>query len=488
MALKTKFCQDTDVSPLVYLLVGLFGIGSWIAVNGLWVELPLLVQRLPEAWDLPSYLVIIIQLANIGPITYTLATTLSKGKLKEKPVVCLMVIVGATSCLLLAFFWESTSFIGGAEHSTALFVLAFCLAMVDCTSSVVFLPFMSIFKPSYITALYIGEGFSGLVPSLIALAQGVGGNPECKNKTSYVNVTVGNLSSEAEFVYVSKLVPVTKPPLFGIEVFFYFLFAMMLVCGVAFVLLNYLPKCREEQTKPNVVEAPVSQDAEGESLSSSNNSNEMEKIQNSTTYVSYQNTTSVEQSTAFGQDVSSRQVLLKRDLVEPLGLRNFVILQLINAWINALGNGVLPSIQSYSCLPYGNTAYHLAVSLANISNPIACFFAFLYPVKSKTLCGVLTVIASGFATFIIYLAAMSPNPPLVGEVAGEIIVVLVWIVFTSINSFIKVTIASIFRDEGRKALIWCGGITQAGSAVGALTTFFLVNKLHLFKSIPPCTS
>jgi hypothetical protein len=66
--------------------------------------------------------------------------------------------------------------------------------------------------------------------------------------------------------------------------------------------------------------------------------------------------------------------------------------------------------------------------------------------------------------------------------------ILVWIAFTSINSFNKVIIASIFRDEGRNALLWCGGIMQVGSAVGALITFFLVNNLHLFKSMPPCAS
>jgi riboflavin transporter 2 len=424
MALKTKFCQDTNVSPLVYFLVGLFGIGSWVAINGLWVELPLLVQRLPEAWDLPSYLVIIIQLANIGPVTYTLATTLSKGKVTERPVVFLMVTVGAAACLLLGFFWDATSFVGGDKHSTALFVLAFCLAMVDCTSSVVFLPFMTVFKPSYITALYIGEGFSGLVPSLVALAQGIGGNPECENQTSFINITVDNFTSEE---YVLKLVPVSKPPLFGIEVFFFFLCAMMIACGVAYTLLNYLPRCKQEQVKPKPYDAGASKsrvvpDEEGKSPStgSSDSSFEMDKKQNR--YNSYQNSGPIEQSTAFGQDVSSRQVLLNESSKEPLTLRSFIILQVINAWINALGNGVLPSIQSYSCLPYGNTPYHLAVSLANISNPIACFVAFLYPVKSKTLSGVLTVIASGFAAYIIYLAAMSPYPPLVGG-AGEIIVV-----------------------------------------------------------------
>jgi len=48
-------------SPTVDVLAALFGVASWVAINGLWVELPLLVQALPEGWSLPSYLSVIIQ-------------------------------------------------------------------------------------------------------------------------------------------------------------------------------------------------------------------------------------------------------------------------------------------------------------------------------------------------------------------------------------------------------------------------------------------
>lgn len=51
---------------IVDLLAVGFGIGAWISVNGLWVELPLLVAALPEGWALPSYMSIVIQIANIG--------------------------------------------------------------------------------------------------------------------------------------------------------------------------------------------------------------------------------------------------------------------------------------------------------------------------------------------------------------------------------------------------------------------------------------
>ena len=52
-----------QVSPAVSLLIILFGMGSWVAINGVWAELPLLVSKLPEGWNLPTYLVLIIQVS-----------------------------------------------------------------------------------------------------------------------------------------------------------------------------------------------------------------------------------------------------------------------------------------------------------------------------------------------------------------------------------------------------------------------------------------
>lgn len=41
-----------DRLVLTHVLVALFGMGSWAAVNGLWVELPVVVKDLPEGeWE-----------------------------------------------------------------------------------------------------------------------------------------------------------------------------------------------------------------------------------------------------------------------------------------------------------------------------------------------------------------------------------------------------------------------------------------------------
>ncbi len=57
-------------NPWLDGLAAVFGMASWISVNGLWVELPVMVPLLPESWALASYLSVIIQIANLGPIIY----------------------------------------------------------------------------------------------------------------------------------------------------------------------------------------------------------------------------------------------------------------------------------------------------------------------------------------------------------------------------------------------------------------------------------
>lgn len=59
----SSFSKNSNISWLCACFVSLYGLGSWIVVNGLWVELPLLVNVLPEGWNLPAYLIIIIQVS-----------------------------------------------------------------------------------------------------------------------------------------------------------------------------------------------------------------------------------------------------------------------------------------------------------------------------------------------------------------------------------------------------------------------------------------
>ena len=393
--------------------------GSWIAINGLWVELPILVDQLPEGWNLPSYMTVIIQIANIGPIAVTIAHVCWPGKVKEQPIVYAMVLVGSLATILLAFFWKETSIVAGVEHSTALLVLMFFLSLVDCTSSVVFLPFMNIFKPQYMTSYFIGEGFSGLVPSLVSLGQGVG-QVECHNVSS-----VNSTTNVTEY----SIQPVYLPPNFPVEDFFFFLFAIMITCGISFIMLNHLPYCKAEHVKKK--NAPSDAYSPDSQMDSNNYELGPEVATVGSSTQKFIDPANLDADDDHGARHTNRLYLKSDSLgvesdsnvyveMSPFGYFYFLLL---TGWMNALTNGVLPSIQSYACLPYGSQPYHLAVTLSNIANPMACFIAFFLPVKSQTIIGGVTTIGSLITVYILLLAATSPEPPLVDSLAGPILVV-----------------------------------------------------------------
>lgn len=77
-------------------------------------------------------------------------------------------------------------------------ILTFFLSVVDCTSSVTFLPYMMHMKPHFLYTYYVGEGVSGLLPALVALVQGVG-VVSCVNSTRYLNQTLSVSSGFVTF-------------------------------------------------------------------------------------------------------------------------------------------------------------------------------------------------------------------------------------------------------------------------------------------------
>ncbi|XP_027214919.2 solute carrier family 52, riboflavin transporter, member 3-B isoform X2 [Penaeus vannamei] len=425
--------------PLVDVLAALFGVGAWVAVNGLWVELPLLVTDLPEGWNLPSYLSVIIQIANIGPIAYSLLSAF-RPSLRPASVIYGVLVIGCLSSLLLCVLWQETTWVGGAEHSTALLALVFLLSLVDCTSSVLYMPYMAVWRGIYLPSYLVGEGLSGLLPALVALAQGVGGNSECINVTNPDNTT--------------SLQPAPLQPLFSVTDFFFILFGMMVASALAFILLEKLPSIRSERTS---LPGPTY----GESA--------MEASRSNTQLVGRETTPSPK--------------------AEPhcMSKRMYAVMLLGQGWACMLTNGVLPSIQSYSCGAYGNVAYHLAASLSALANPSAALLTLVLPRARSWILGLLGTLGSLVAAYILATAALSPQPPLMGTTAGEALVVLAWVVFTFIMTYVRVEIANLMREQGARALFWCGAVTQAGSAVGAVTTFVLVNVYNLFTPYYPCS-
>uniref|UniRef100_A0A8C3KQC8 Riboflavin transporter n=1 Tax=Calidris pygmaea TaxID=425635 RepID=A0A8C3KQC8_9CHAR len=446
---------------LTHLLACTFGMGSWVAINGLWVELPLLVTVLPEQWDLPSYITIIIQMANVGPLFVTLMHHFRPGLLKETAVIYVIVSIGVAACLLLAFLWNHTSYIAGRSHSTAFLVLTFFLALVDCTSSVTFLPFMMQLQPQYLTTFFIGEGLSGLIPALITLGQG-SGISSCFNESHTVNITTGNDTMETIYYQLETRY---LPANFSTLVFFLLMTVMMLACLLSFFFLTRQPKMWElsqRQLCPaNIVLSSFDQlpdEGDGSQLSG---------------------------GYPCPKDAKEPGDILTKKVSYSLAKLTFIYLLI--TWVSTLMNGVLPSVQSYSCLPYGNTAYHLAATLSSMANPLACIVAMFLPSRSLALLGILTTVGTGFGAYNMAIAVMSPCPILQQSKWGDATIVLSWVLFTGTLSYVKVMAGVILRGRSHSALVLYGVVEQVGSLLGALIMFPLVNIYDFFESADYCS-
>ncbi|XP_071565461.1 solute carrier family 52, riboflavin transporter, member 3-A [Temnothorax nylanderi] len=414
---------------LVDLLALMFGLGAWIGVNGIYVQLPLIVHIAPEGWSLPAHMVMLVQFANLGPILYTLYIKYTVWAY-DKYIIYSLLAAGALACVALSFLYSHTSVVFGKEHSTALLSLMFVTALVGCTSSVLFMPYMRNYREIYLVSYLVGEGLSGFVPSAVALIQGVGNNPGC------VNVTKPG-SSHLEFVSAES------DPRFSSQIFFIFIGILLCLSFLSFLGLNALPIALGERVK----------------LPSS-----MEMLPTDTTAPPSYKTNS-------GWKMPKH---------------TYYYLLVMMAVVCFLGNGTLPSIQSYSCLPYGNVAYHLTVTLASIAGPLAMSLGFFVNTPEVKLLNILTAAILALSGFVLYLAAKSPHPPLQHSWVGELIVVVAWITLCGLIGFVKMGITTLYRPDPGRGLYYTGVATQIGSLIGAITTFSLVNYAKVFESYSPC--
>lgn len=426
---------------LVHLLSALFGISAWIAINGLWQQTPLLVSRLPEAWNLASYITLITQLANVGPLLYSLLKRLFGSPFLERLSIHAINWIGIVALVLQIFFWDHISVVGSKEHSVAFLTLTFFLAIVDCTSSVLYIPFMSSIASNYLVSHLVGQSLSGLLPSFLALAQGVGGNPDCHQ----VNGTQ---------------VPVYPSPRFSVNVFFGLLTLLAIISWFAFFLLSNLKRFF-------AIDVTVGE-------SSSRIAVETDKLQPQQ-HQPYQ-----QQQHHHPQESSS------------LSTRTLLTLLITEACICCITNGLLPPIQPYSVLVYGNVAYHFVVSLSAIASASGTYCSGFLNARQAKVLPVLLALAVASAGFILASALSSPSRLVTGGF-GSVLIVCVWVANNALFAFCRASITRLLRagssqqKQSHRYLFLGGVFTQIGSAVGAIVMFCVINYTSAFKSFSPCS-
>ncbi|GFO39517.1 solute carrier family 52, riboflavin transporter, member 3 [Plakobranchus ocellatus] len=516
----------------VHILVIIFGITSWSIMNGLWVELPILVSYLPEGWTLPSDLTIVGQFGNLGPLAFSLLVYLFPRVKLEVPASILIVVVLSLCALLFSFLWRETATFGGSEYSIALLGLTFVQSVFAAMTSQAYLAFMSHLKARYMSSIFLGMSLSGLIPALVAVAQG-SGTVRCiseknipspsledsagknvlltelpqENKSSGYIVATDNRTSSNSTQQVFEILKANSyEPALTVQHFFLLLFGLGLFSLLALLLLLYHPRCREEHVdadkeencqltsstqksspealKNGLVDSETGRGTNGGGISPGT---ELEdKFENQLS----QSTTAHEQTN--GSPVndegkhSETEGISDNNSDKILGKLESWYLLFLLAWINAVQTSFLLAVQVYSSLPYGLKFYNGATKAENIVDPIACFITIFITAKTSKVISALTLLGTLLASYIITMAALSPEPLLVDHLAGGILVIFFWICCTMVMVYTKVSIAAVMRSQGRLSLIWTGASTQTGAFLGAVLAYVMVNHLGLFKDAPWC--
>ncbi|KAI1722911.1 solute carrier family 52, riboflavin transporter, member 3 [Ditylenchus destructor] len=434
------------MNAAVYIAVVVFASSSWLCKS--FIKLSLLTQTLPEAWTLPSYLDVTIQIACALPLLsgvvrklFPAITLPFKG-----PLILVLLVFSALCTLLMALFWNNTAKVFGNEHSVVLITITFFMALVNATSNVLFMPYMAAFHSQYLTAYFVGMGFSALVPSATALIQGT---------MEYECVQRDNTTHQSKPI----LEPVYGEPRFSINIYNFVMLAWLCLSIVAFILLHWFTH----------ILLRIHKTAQYRHRSTT-----------STKTADLTHKTSVRNRDPLNNDAASLQD------------RRHIIMMVCLVVVGSQLNSIVPSIQVFSALPYSLLTYHLALSLSCLVQPIACFVPLWFMPRKLTQIISLTAVTSFTCLIIIILALQSPRPMLQGSFLGSLISITASIVSYALNCYLRTTIISLVREdsadtekEGR--LFWCGVILQGGSLIGALIMFPLVNIAKIFHSVQLCS-
>jgi hypothetical protein len=359
--------------------------------------------------------------------------TIKSKALPDRAFIYCLFTIGISAGVCMALFWDKTIVIFGEERSIAFLFSVFCLAILDCTCTIVFLTYIGNFRGNYTTALYIGEGISSLLPSFFALLQGTGDEEEhdCNNnKTSQTNITTTSSSS--------SLNSLKKQPRFSISIYFWLLLSTLIVSFVGFLLLEFLPSFQKEKLKKNEI-----------ILNKSENKNELKTNNNK--------------------------------------LTDKILLLIAITVVAFVLYGFIPGLASYSALPYGNDIMHLCVTLGLITQPISSLIATFIQIKSTLHIWLTTLVGILIACYILVFSCLSPCPPFKDTNWGGYIMVACWIITFALFMFLRCCItSSLKKNHGKNSLFWCGILTQIGQFIGSITTVLLVDIFKVFKEADPC--
>lgn len=355
----------------------LFGISAWLGINSTFLQLPLIVKDAPEGWALPSYIVILVQIGNIGPLAYRLIQRC--WRIKDSYLIYFLISVGMAGAVLTSCFYDKTIYFLGMDRSIPLFLTVLMFAILDCSSSVVFMPYMGRWGEAYLISYLTGVSVGGLTPSLVALGQG--SKPYEYDCATNSSIPAVNGTRTAE-------------PNFGVPTFFLMTLGIYVISLITFYCLDTMEIFKKQYANVTI-----------------GYGNE---------YTFNVAPTSDDNKNASNDEAGSTP---PEEQLKKLSANNYRNLMILAVFMSFTYNAVLPAVQSYSTIPYGSETYHFSVVFSYIANTIAYLSTNFIAHSSLKMIGTLVAVQAVPAAYVLIIALQSPTPWLQGTLIGPILIV-----------------------------------------------------------------
>ena len=270
---------------------------------------------------------------------------------------------------------------------------------------------MKHFPEDYLSALYIGEGFSGVLPSISALIQGS------------VNNSVHCSDGQRTYHGIKSLGIHYSP-----NIFFLLLAVMMLMCGAAFIGLLIAPVARRVRLRQQELSVNInSLRKQSSPVSVSNTNVDAKPLVNN-------------DQDEDCDDKMEEEIEEKNDTMEQLCEESvcnsphsymhqfFIIIWnqrtplFCLALLSFIKNGALSAISPYAFCYYGNTILHFAIILGIFANPMGALLYTIVPSKSNMKTAIITAVVCIMSLYLMVVALTNSAPPITGLIGGIITV------------------------------------------------------------------
>lgn len=405
-------------------------LGSWLGLTGIFIQLPLMIPITPENWTLPSVISLCGAVANIMPAVVIFLRWYQGKRFSEIPYIYLTIILGIILRCILSIFWQETMFIFGRARSVWLIGSIFVLSMLACTSSLVFFDYMKRFRSNYLNAVFLSEGLTSAIPTLLLLIQGIGGEAIC------VETSNGTIAK-----------PTFTQPRFSVSVFMLITTGITVLSLIAFVLLRWT----------NIIS--LANAAESVKVKETSNNIDENLPMNSPTESS-----------------------------KPIVIKPFIFLLSLNAFSAFMLIGLLPPLTTYSILPYGQKTLYYSILFSPLGYFMALILSLRWTMISMRMTIIGTLVGCIFTIFTIIIAAQSPCPWWADSLHGAIIIVLSGSLLAIIIGFIRITIGNRIKKEwsNEKGMFYFSATYELGAFVGTIPMYLLVNVFDVFIDRKPC--